>query len=479
MIPEGRTYAGGLGVLVGDKMRAAEALGMDVDVLTFSYPLGYARQRIVDGEVVSEPTPWKPKALFRKVDEFDVNTKFGTIGVEILQRGHAFLVHTGLAERLYVEDSPEERLKKEVLLGKVAAELFERGEYDIMHMEESQTVFAGLELIARKGSSVKKHLAFTTHTPLAHGHERWDSSLLTRIYGSPLGQGTVNLTKIAIRISGVYNAVSKLHAHVMERQGFKMPYVTNGVHFETWAAQEIQDEVGTPERMAYFDGDLEEIKAKNKERLVETVNKEAILNKEFSEDALTIAVARRITGYKRNALVLKNVGALERIAKDVPTQIVLAGQAHPADNTGIEQIKRILNAIEYARHVRIAYIPWYDMGLAQTLLQGADVWLFYPREEDEACGTSWMKAMMNGAHVIATEAGGVPEFCIHGVNAWLLSPGDDDAQAVRMYAIIRRLAGMFGKKEFYDVPTNAIRSSIHLLARRMMVDYKRLYRTLQ
>lgn len=478
VVPEGKTYAGGLGILVGDKMRAAEAVGMEVDVLTFSYPQGYVRQRVVDREIVSEPTPWEPEAVFQKVGELDVNMEFGRIGVEILRRGHAFLVHTGLAERLYVESSPEDRLKKEVLLGKVAAELFEEGEYDIMHMEESHTVFAGLELTARRGSSARKHLVFTTHTPLAHGHERWDASLLARIYGSPLGQGTVNLTKVAMRISGVCNAVSRLHAQVMARQGYPMPYVTNGVHFETWAAEEIVEDVNAPERLIYFDGELEEIKAKNRERLVDVVNKKAILSEDFSGDALTIAVARRFTGYKRNTLVLRNIGALERIAKEKPVQIVLAGQAHPADREGIEQIRQALRAVESVKHVRIALFPWYDMELAQTLVQGADVWLFYPREEDEACGTSWMKAMMNGAHVIATKAGGVPEFCTHGRNAWLLDPGDDNAQAARMYAIIRRLAEKFGRREFYDVPVRAVRTSAHLLARRMMVDYKGLYRML-
>jgi starch phosphorylase len=114
---------------------------------------------------------------------------------------------------------------------------------------------------------------------------------------------------------------------------------------------------------------------------------------------LTIAFARRFATYKRADLLLQDPNRLEAIinSDQYPVQFIFAGKAHPKDNEGKELIKRV---VEFARRPgvcrRIAFIENYDMRIARCLLQGADVWLNTPRRPFEACGTSGMKAAING-----------------------------------------------------------------------------------
>jgi glycogen phosphorylase len=117
-------------------------------------------------------------------------------------------------------------------------------------------------------------------------------------------------------------------------------------------------------------------------------------------EVLTIGFARRFTTYKRANLILRDPERLKAMLtdEDRPVQIIFAGKAHPQDNEGKELIR---NIIQFARHhdVRshIAFIEDYDMGVARHLVQGVDVWLNTPRRPLEACGTSGMKAAINGA----------------------------------------------------------------------------------
>jgi starch phosphorylase len=122
---------------------------------------------------------------------------------------------------------------------------------------------------------------------------------------------------------------------------------------------------------------------------------EAVLNPEV----LTIAFARRFAAYKRAHLLLQDPGRLAAILNNEsrPVQIIFAGKAHPQDKEGKAIIKRL---IEFVRRPEIrqhaVFIEGYDMALARSLVQGADVWLSTPRRPFEACGTSGMKAAING-----------------------------------------------------------------------------------
>ena len=116
-------------------------------------------------------------------------------------------------------------------------------------------------------------------------------------------------------------------------------------------------------------------------------------------DVLTIGFARRVPTYKRLTLMLRDPQRLKRLLldKERPIQLVIAGKSHPADETGkqlIQQMVRFADDPE-VRH-RIVFLPNYDIAMAQYLYPGCDVWLNNPLRPLEACGTSGMKAALNG-----------------------------------------------------------------------------------
>src|SRR5215831_7242702 len=114
---------------------------------------------------------------------------------------------------------------------------------------------------------------------------------------------------------------------------------------------------------------------------------------------LTIGFARRFATYKRANLIFRDPERLKRIlcSKDRPVQIVIAGKAHPKDHPGKSQIRDV---VQYSRDPdlwkHIVFIEDYDMKVARELVQSCDIWLNTPRRGEEACGTSGMKAGMNG-----------------------------------------------------------------------------------
>ena len=115
-------------------------------------------------------------------------------------------------------------------------------------------------------------------------------------------------------------------------------------------------------------------------------------------DALTIGFARRFAEYKRATLVLTDLDRLHHILESGPAQLVFAGKAHPRDDGGKELIRRVVNLSTDPRfRTRVAFIEDYDLSLARELFQGVDAWLNTPRRPLEACGTSGMKAALNGA----------------------------------------------------------------------------------
>jgi starch phosphorylase len=119
----------------------------------------------------------------------------------------------------------------------------------------------------------------------------------------------------------------------------------------------------------------------------------------LDEDVLTIAFARRFATYKRANLLLRDLDRLNEILsnQDRPVQIIYAGKAHPTDEEGKGLIRHIFKhaADERLRH-KIILLEDYDIHMARLLVQGADVWLNTPRRPLEACGTSGMKAAVNG-----------------------------------------------------------------------------------
>jgi len=263
-------------------------------------------------------------------------------------------------------------------------------------------------------------------------------------WGQPEGSAAdapLSMFILALHMSAYCNGVSQLHGAVARRMwSFVWPqrpvdevpisHVTNGIHVPTFISQELAylfDRYLGPEWHLssrkpenirrideIYDEELWRGHEMNRSRLVRTCREQLVKQYErrnaprnvleavetaLDQDTLTIAFARRFATYKRANLLLQDEKRLESIInnKKFPVQFIFAGKAHPKDNEGKELIKRLFQfASKPEVRDKIVFLEDYDMHMARHLLQGADVWLNTPRRPYEACGTSGMKAAMNG-----------------------------------------------------------------------------------
>ena len=263
-------------------------------------------------------------------------------------------------------------------------------------------------------------------------------------WGQPQGgapETPLSMFILGKRMSAYCNGVSELHGAVARRMWHHLwpgipedevpiTHVTNGVHIPTWTSSEtsllFERYIGPDWHMAVgttdnghrleemYDEELWHAHEINRARLIRTCrrrmanqygrrNAPITIMKEvesvLDQDILTIGFARRFATYKRANLLLQDPERLEAMinSEDHPVQFIFAGKAHPQDNEGKELIRRL---VEFGRRPglrhRFIFLEDYDMQIARRLIQGADVWLNTPRRPFEACGTSGMKAAING-----------------------------------------------------------------------------------
>ncbi|HJR46002.1 MAG TPA: alpha-glucan family phosphorylase [Actinomycetota bacterium] len=300
-------------------------------------------------------------------------------------------------------------------------------------------------------------------------------------------QSSFNMAVMGLRLAGRANAVSKLHGEV-SRSIFSALWplvpddespigsITNGVHTSTWLGPEIREVLdrrlspGWTETGGKWDKVLEvpdselwRARERARERLVYMVRerlKKQLLNRGMSEGelgwtdevfdptVLTIGFARRFAQYKRGTLLLSDIERLKRLltSGDRPVQIVIAGKAHPLDDGGKEMIRALVHfSADPEVRDRFAFIEDYDMEIARILCQGADVWLNNPRRPLEACGTSGMKAALNGALNCSVLDGWWDE-CYDGENGWAIGTPEiyadhelqDRVEASALYDLLER-----------------------------------------
>ncbi len=461
------TYAGGLGTLMGDVIHTFADLGIPSFCITLLYKKGYVRQRINQrGEQLDIFEEWDYEGELQPLnmsvelelfgrrqrikvwqkpikDSKDVKVFFLDADVE----GNDPEVRKA-SERLYTEDL-RIRLIQEAVLGIGGYRLLEKlgAHVSLYHINESHSALLILELLNRlkNEEEVRKRVIFSTHTALPVGHDRFPLDLVKACLTEYKNleryaeDGIFDLTRLAERYASLINAVSLKHRFMTERffPERKVDYITNGVYHKRWVCEEMAslfdaylpgwDENPYLLMSAYnIPSDLLlEAHRLAKERLVNFVNKNYDAN--FSYEALTLCVARRMTAYKRVNLLLKDTDRLIRIAQSYGTlQVVFAGKAHPADNMGKEMIRDIHSKMRYIRSktkdLRLVFIEDYDIDIAKLLVAGCDVWLNCPKRPYEACGTSGMKAGMNGVLNFSVWDGWWLEGGIEGVNGWGIGP---------------------------------------------------------
>jgi len=250
------------------------------------------------------------------------------------------------------------------------------------------------------------------------------------------------MTVLALRFSNWNNGVSRLHANVSRKMWQKiwpktperdLPiiHITNGVHIPSWISKgmaenyarylgprwiedpdnivvwERVDKIPNTELWRTHERSRERLVAFTRQRLKKQLSKRGASNRDLAtaeevlnSESLTIGFARRFAPYKRVYLILKDLKRLEKILtnEDCPVQMIFAGKAHPQDQIGKELIKNLVqisNQGKLRRHM--VFLEDYDIEVARHMVQGVDVWLNTPRRPLEACGTSGMKAVANGA----------------------------------------------------------------------------------
>ena len=340
-----------------------------------------------------------------------------------------------------------------------------------------------------------------------------------------------NMAHMGLRLGQRSNGVSVLHGAVsrgmfgklwpgFDQNEVPITSITNGVHAPTWMSREILEiaerEVGAQELAEgngwealnrVGDPEIWSVRGVLRARLVEEIRQRMRDNytergmspaelgwtdEAFDPNVLTIGFARRVPSYKRLTLMIHDPDRLRALLLDEqrPVQIVIAGKSHPADDGGKQLIAQMVKFAdsEDVRH-RITFLPNYDIAMARHLYYGVDVWLNNPLRPLEACGTSGMKAALNGALNLSVLDGWWDEW-FDGENGWAIPSADglidperrDALEANALYDLIaKQVAPRFYDRDSAGVPTRWVEMVRHtlgtlgpkVLAARMVRDYTR------
>ncbi|HWQ95283.1 MAG TPA: alpha-glucan family phosphorylase, partial [Gammaproteobacteria bacterium] len=488
------TYSGGLGVLAGDTVRSAADLELPLVAVSLVSRSGYFRQEIdAAGKQIEHPDDWDPSRWATPLTAavaVQIETRnVWVFGWLYILEGHmggqvpVILLDTDLeinqaedrdiTRYLYGGDAAY-RLKQEVVLGIGGARMLQALGFEVRqyHMNEGHSALLALELLRRyayppedlrPGESpynmprVREQCNFTTHTPVEAGHDQFPYDLVQRVLGDLIdlptlkllaGNDKLNMTCLALNLSQYVNGVAKRHAEVSQKMfpGYHVHAVTNGVHPYSWSARsfaKLYDHYlpgwcHEPELLSRADRIPEEAiwaaHMETKRALIEKVK--ALTGVQLSLHLPVFGFARRMTAYKRPDLLFTDLARLKAIADEHPFQLVLAGKAHPRDDGGKRLIEMLhAHMRELADSITIAYLPNYNLDIAQALTAGVDVWLNTPLRPLEASGTSGMKAAFNGVPQLSVLDGWWVEGCIEGVTGWAIgdsseSKNSDDAETL-------------------------------------------------
>ena len=367
----------------------------------------------------------------------------------------------------------ENRLKQEILLGIGGVLTLKKLgiKKDVYHCNEGHAALCNVQRLVdyvKEGVGftqalelVRASSLYTVHTPVPAGHDYFDEGLFGKyMSGYPqmlgiswdefIGMGRMNpedkserfcMSTFACNTSQEVNGVSWLHGEVSKKMfagiwnGYypeesHVGYVTNGVHFPTWCANEwrklyarhfdakhLSDQSNQKiweEIYKVSDEEIWETRMQLKTKLVNYIREQfrdswlknqgdpsrvVSLMDKINPNALLIGFGRRFATYKRAHLLFTDLDRLAKIVNNpnYPVQFLYTGKAHPADGAGQGLIKRIYEISQRPEFLgKIIFLENYDMQLARRLVSGVDIWMNTPTRPLEASGTSGEKALMNG-----------------------------------------------------------------------------------
>lgn len=456
-------YAGGLGVLAGDYIREAGDSGLPLVAVGLYYSGGFVHKELSnDGRVVDLHDGKRPEEVGLKLVKNEAGEAI-KVKIPIAQSvvtaqvwlyeyksAKVYLLDTKvtdnseadqhITETLYITDK-EVRLKQEIVLGigglrallamGVHPAYYHLNEghsglliYELIHheMKEHNLDFEGAR------AAVRERVLFTNHTLLTAGNDVFSNDLVSLLLSKyaeeiaiPVKQlvdlgivqqsSTFSMTILAMRAASKINAVSKLHATKAKEiwSDHPMTPITNGIHLPTW------DRIGESEMWSQHQI--------NKQKLLNVI-KETTGN-EWGNNEILLGWGRRMARYKRPLALVERLKQFGEMARDNnrPIRVVFAGIAHPADTDGKELLEELQYRLSSDLNGVAVYLPHYNLELAGLMTSGCDVWINTPVVGFEACGTSGMKAALNGVLPLSTRDGWMDEVEMYGIG-WALTDND-------------------------------------------------------
>lgn len=428
-------YAGGLGVLAGDYLR--EAADQNFPIVGVGLFYNYNNTAKLDlvtdslGNTLHVETPIQDRKVYAQVFRYMVGSN------------PVYLLDTNISEndpadrqityKIYPEDR-ETRLKQAIVLGIGGLRALEalRIHPCLYHLNEGHSALLSLELIRHeiqeRGIDFKeavmiarKRIVFTNHTLVVTGHDTYGVDLVTlaltgyaQELGVPVSEvvklGLVeespifSMTMLSLRMADSVNAVSKLHAQIAADIWADHPMIpiTNGIHLGTWdKVKDVNNHHVCKKELLKLIQDTTDVK--------------------WEPNQLLLGWARRFVEYKHPLAILENLQRFMNIAHNsqFPVKLVFSGQPHESDANGRELLQKLKNLILNRIGDSVVYLPDYTLETARILTSGCDVWLNTPLVGFEACGTSGMKAALNGVLPVTTRDGWVDEVDLYKVG-WIL-----------------------------------------------------------
>ena len=412
-------YSGGLGILAGDYCKAMSDLDVPFVAVGMLYRLGYFRQTIdAEGRQIAHFHP-------SRIEDLPVSCAGGERGpviVEVPMAARRVALRVWMARighiRLYLLDSDidgntredraityqlygggeRERIRQEIVLGigGVRAQRALGLAPRVWHINEGHAAFqiiercrelvaAGLDFDTAL-EAVAADTVFTTHTPVAAGHDRFEHGLIQHYLGdyiaelgidldrflalgaSPDGPHLFNMTALALRGSRFHNGVSAIHGGVASRmeahvwpelapEDNPIGHVTNGIHVPTFLARDWvayfnqqlgggwRTELCNPEYWNCIDAipdpvfwnQRERLKSKLAEALCDRLGRQLARNgqgpgqivkvtqelQRGDRSVMMIGFGRRFATYKRATLIFSDRERLARLLNDPERPVVL------------------------------------------------------------------------------------------------------------------------------------------------------------
>ena len=471
-----KIYSGGLGMLAGDYVKEASDSNVDMCAVGFLYRFGYFTQSLsMDGQQIAnyETQNFGSLPIERQLDKDGNPLVIDVPYTNYMVHAYVWRVNVGRV-KLYLLDTDNE-MNSMLLLKKLGIKK------DVYHCNEGHAALCNLQrlcdYIEEEGLTFNQALElvrasglYTVHTPVPAGHDYFEEGLFGKYMGGYpaklgitwdefIGMGRTNpddkgekfcMSTFACNTCQEVNGVSWLHGEVSKKMfaniwaGYypeenHVGYVTNGVHFPTWAAAEwlsvyakyfdknfLHDQSNEQIWHGIYDCPDEEIWATRqalKAKLFEYIKVQfqetwlknqgdparvVKLVERFNPNALVIGFCRRFATYKRAHLLFTDLDRLSRIVNNPerPVVFLFAGKAHPADGAGQGLIKKIFEISQREEFQgKVIFLEDYDFLLARRLVSGVDIWMNTPTRPLEASGTSGEKAEMNGVVNLSVKDG--------------------------------------------------------------------------